>query len=80
MSLAAAARKLADALKMESLATPGLGSGAGKVCPEDSAAAILEAIAAHRAKSLADITLIDRDEAMVAAFAAALERFDEENG
>lgn len=77
---AAAVLALAEELKVESVAIPGLGTGAGKVSPEDSAAAILEAITAHRAKSLADITLVDRDETMVAAFANVLERFDEENG
>jgi O-acetyl-ADP-ribose deacetylase (regulator of RNase III) len=77
---AAAVLALAEELKVESVAIPGLGTGAGKVSPEDSAAAILEAITAHRAKSLADITLVDRDETMVAAFANVLERFDEEHG
>ena len=77
---AAAALKLADALKMESLAIPGLGTGAGKVSPEESAAAIIDAIKAHRAKSLSDITLVSRDERTVEAFVRVLERFDEEHG
>jgi O-acetyl-ADP-ribose deacetylase (regulator of RNase III) len=77
---AGAVLALAEALKIESVAIPGLGTGAGNVSREDSAAAILEAIKAHRPKSLSDITLIDRDEAMVAAFASVLEKFDEENG
>lgn len=76
---AAAVLALAEELKVESVAIPGLGTGAGKVPPKDSAAAIIEAITAHRAKSITDITLVDRDETMVAAFANALERFDEEN-
>jgi O-acetyl-ADP-ribose deacetylase (regulator of RNase III) len=76
---ASAVLALAEELKVESVAIPGLGTGAGKVTPEDSASAILEAIKAHRAKALADITLIDHDKTMVAAFASALERFDEEN-
>ena len=77
---AAAALNLADALKMESLAIPGLGTGGGKVSPEESAAAIVDAIKAHRAKSLSDITLVSRDEKMVEAFVRVLERFDEEHG
>jgi O-acetyl-ADP-ribose deacetylase (regulator of RNase III) len=77
---AAAVLALAEKLGVESIAIPGLGTGAGKVSPEDSAAAIIEAIKVHRARSLTDITLVDRDETMVAAFAAALEKFDEEHG
>jgi O-acetyl-ADP-ribose deacetylase (regulator of RNase III) len=77
---AAAVLALADALKIESVAIPGLGTGAGGISPEDSAAAILDAIKAHRAKSLSDITLIDRDATMVAAFVRVLERFVEESG
>ena len=76
---AAAVLALAERLKVESVAIPGLGTGAGGVSPEDSAAAILEAIKAHRAKSLTDVTLIDRDETMVAAFASVLEKFDEDS-
>ena len=78
--VAAAVLALAERLKIESVAIPGLGTGTGGVSPDDSAAAIFEAIRAHRAKSLSDITLIDRDETMVAAFASVLEKFDEENG
>ncbi len=74
-----AALTLAEELALESIALPGLGTGTGKISPEDSAAAILEAIRAHNPKSLSDITLIDRDEKIVRAFAGALERFDEEN-
>jgi O-acetyl-ADP-ribose deacetylase (regulator of RNase III) len=77
---AGAALALAEELGAESLAIPGLGTGSGKVSPEDSAAAILEALKAHSPKRLSDITLIDRDERIVAAFVGALERFDEEVG
>ena len=77
---ASAALKLADALKIESLAIPGLGTGVGKVSPDESAAAIIDAIKAHAAKSLSDITLVSRDEEMVDAFVRVLERFDEEHG
>ncbi|MDD4857213.1 MAG: macro domain-containing protein [Candidatus Krumholzibacteria bacterium] len=76
---ASAALKLAEELKMESIAIPGLGTGAGKVSAEESAGAILEAVRAHRAKCISDITLIDRDETVVQAFVRVLERFDEEN-
>jgi len=77
---AAAALALADELKLESIAIPALGTGAGGVSPDDCAAAIFEALRAHRPKSLSDVTLVARDEATVAAFAKVLERFEEENG
>jgi O-acetyl-ADP-ribose deacetylase (regulator of RNase III) len=75
---ASAALALAESLKIKSVAIPGLGAGA--VSEEDSAAAILEAIKAHRPKNLSDITLIDRDEKMVAAYVSVLEKYEEENG
>jgi O-acetyl-ADP-ribose deacetylase (regulator of RNase III) len=76
---ASAALALAEELKIASVAIPGLGTRAGKVSPEESAGAILEAIEAHRPKSVSDITLIGRDEAIVEAFVRVLERFEEEN-
>lgn len=76
---AAAVLALAEELKIESVAIPALGTGAGKVSPEDSAEAIVEAIKAHQAKSVSDITLIGRDEKVVEAFVKVLERFEEEN-
>jgi O-acetyl-ADP-ribose deacetylase (regulator of RNase III) len=77
---ASAALALAEELDLESIAIPGLGAGAGGVSPDDSAAAIFEAIRAHKPKSITDITLIARDEGVVAAFVKVLEKFDEENG
>jgi O-acetyl-ADP-ribose deacetylase (regulator of RNase III) len=75
-----AALKLAEELDLESIAIPGLGTGAGGLSPDDSAAAIFEAIKAHKPKSITDITLVSQDEDVVAAFARVLEEFDEENG
>lgn len=75
-----AALKLADELDLESIAIPGLGTGAGGVSPDDSAAAIFEAITSHKPKSLTDVTLVSLDGPMVAAFVKILEKFDEENG
>jgi O-acetyl-ADP-ribose deacetylase (regulator of RNase III) len=77
---AAAALRLAEELDLESIAIPALGTGSGGVSPDDSAAAIFEAIKAHKPKSLFDVTLIAGDESMAAAFARVLEKFDEENG
>lgn len=77
---AASALALVEELKLESIAIPGLGTGAGGVSPDDSAAAIFEALRAHQPKSLSDVTLVDRDERVVAAFVKTLEKFEEENG
>jgi O-acetyl-ADP-ribose deacetylase (regulator of RNase III) len=77
---AVAALALAEELKLESIAIPGLGTGAGGVSPDDAAAAIFEALKAHKPKSLSDVTLVDRDEGVVAAFVRVLEKFEEENG
>lgn len=74
------ALKLAEELDLESIAIPGLGTGAGGVSPDDSASAIFAAIRAHKPKSLSDVTLVSRDEGVVAAFVKILEKFDEENG
>jgi len=79
-SAASAALGLAEELGLESIAIPGLGTGAGGVSPDDSAAAIFEALRAHKPKSITDVTLVSFDEGVVAAFARVLEKFDEENG
>jgi len=79
-SAASAALALAEELDLESIAIPGLGTGSGGVSPDDSAAAIFEAIRAHKPESITDIALISRDETMVASFVKILEKFDEENG
>ena len=77
---AAAAFALVEELGLESVAIPALGTGAGGVPPDDSAAAIFEALKAHKPKSLSDVTLVAPDEATVAAFVKVLEKFEEENG
>ncbi len=73
----AAALALAEELGAESIALPALGAGGGKVSAEDSAAAIVEALAAHAARSLTDVTLVARDERALAAFVETLERYEE---
>jgi O-acetyl-ADP-ribose deacetylase (regulator of RNase III) len=70
----------AEELGAASIAIPGMGTGAGNVSPQESAAAIVEGIRVHEAKSISDIILIDRDEEMVQAFIGALEAYDEETG
>lgn len=75
----AAALKTAEEIECESLAIPGMGTGAGTVAPKESANAIVDAIKSHAAEHLSDIILIDRNDEMVEAFVTALERYDEEN-
>jgi O-acetyl-ADP-ribose deacetylase (regulator of RNase III) len=77
---AAAALFLAEELKIESVAFPALGTGAGGVAPEDAAEAIIEAIKAHKAKSVSDITLMSREEKIVQAFVKILEKLEEQCG
>ena len=75
-----AALETAEGLGAASIAIPGMGTGAGKVSPEESAAAIVEAVISHEAKGISDIILIDRDEDTVQAFIKALEEYDEKTG
>ena len=75
-----AALEAAEELGAASIAIPGMGTGSGKVPPQESASAIVEAIRTHEAKSISDIILIDRDEDTVQAFIKALENYDEETG
>ena len=75
-----AALEAAEGLGAASIAIPGMGTGAGKVSPQESAAAIVEAIRALEAKSISDIILIDREEETVQSFIKSLEEYDEETG
>ncbi len=75
-----AALEAAEGLGTTSIAIPGMGTGAGKISPQESAAATVEAIRALEAKSISDIILIDRDEETVRAFIRALEEYDKETG
>ncbi len=75
-----AALKLAEELEIESIAIPGMGTGAGGIAPADSAKAIITAIKSHEVKTVSDITLIDRTDEMVGAFTKTLEQYDEEYG
>jgi O-acetyl-ADP-ribose deacetylase (regulator of RNase III) len=75
-----AALGVAEGLEAGSLAIPGMGTGSGKVSPQESAIAIVDAIRAHEVKGISDIILIDRDEETAEAFIKALEAYDEETG
>lgn len=71
-----AALALAAELPAATIAIPGMGTGAGGLSPEESAGAIVRAIAAHTAGAPASVLLVDLDEAVVDAFAGALEARD----
>lgn len=75
-----AALALAEELGLDTVTVPGMGTGIGGVPPEEAAAAIVEAIQAHEAKSVSSINLVDINGETVDAFVAALEKYDEENG
>jgi O-acetyl-ADP-ribose deacetylase (regulator of RNase III) len=68
----AAALKLADKKGIKSLAFPGMGTGVGKVKPEDAASAMVEAIRAHYGKMPEAVFLVDLKDEMVKAFQKAV--------
>lgn len=69
-----AALELARKKKLKSLAFPGMGTGTGKVNPEDAAKAIIDAIHNFADKEIEIIYLVDLDEKMVKAFQKTLEK------
>jgi O-acetyl-ADP-ribose deacetylase (regulator of RNase III) len=75
-----AALVLAEELWLETVTVPGLGTGAGGLSPGEAAAAIVDAIAAHKAETVSGVTLVDIHEETVDAFVKALEAYDEKNG
>ncbi len=75
-----AALALADELELETVTIPGLGTGAGGLAPDEAATAIVDAIAAHNARVVSSVNLVDMNEETVGAFVRKLEAYDEENG
>lgn len=75
-----AALALAEKLGVETVTIPGMGAGTGGLSPDEAAAAIVDAIAAHPAESVSSVNLVDTDETTVDAFVKKLEAYDEENG
>ena len=69
-----AALRLADERGFTSLAIPGMGTGVGRVDPEDAARGMIEEIRRFPPQSLQSIILVDVDPAMVRAWQAALPR------
>ena len=68
----------AETLEAETVAIPGLGVVEGGISAEESAAAIVGAIADHKADSVSKIVITDIDEGVVVAFVAELERREAE--
>ncbi len=69
-----AALQLADAQGFVSLAIPGMGTGVGRVAPEDAAQGMVEEIRQFQPRSLLSVILVDIDPVMVRAWQAALSR------
>ena len=67
-----AALRLADAQGFVSLAIPGMGTGVGRVAPEDAAQGMVEEIRQFQPRSLLSVILVDIDPVMVRAWEVAL--------
>ena len=69
----AAAIELAKKKGIKSIAFPGMGTGVGKVPPEESAQAMIDAIRNFSDKKIEMVYLVDLDDAMVKAFRKVLQ-------
>ena len=69
-----AALRLADEHGFVSLAIPGMGTGVGRVAPEEAAEGMVEEIRQFQPQSLQSVILVDIDPVMVRAWQAALSR------
>lgn len=69
-----AALRLADAQGFVSLAIPGMGTGVGRVVPEEAAHGMIEEIRQFQGRSLLSVILVDIDPVMVRAWQSALSR------
>lgn len=69
---ARAALRLADERGFASLAIPGMGTGVGRVAPEEAAQGMVEEIREFHPQSLRSVTLVDVDPVMVRAWQAVL--------
>jgi O-acetyl-ADP-ribose deacetylase (regulator of RNase III) len=76
-ALAAALRE-AEELEAETVAVPGLGFVEGGIGAGEAAAAVISAVESHTGESVTKVLLADIAEDMVAAFAAELEKREEE--
>ncbi|MFH1024017.1 MAG: macro domain-containing protein [Planctomycetota bacterium] len=64
----------ADRRGFSTIAFPGMGTGVGRVNPDDAATVMVAAIRSFKAKFLVEATLVDVAEDMVKAFRSAIER------
>ena len=69
-----AALRLADEQGFVSLAIPGMGTGGGRVAPEEAAQGMVEVIRQFQPRSLQSVILVDIDPVMVRAWQATLSR------
>ena len=69
-----AALRLADDQGFVSLAIPGMGTGVGRVAPEEAAEGMVEEIRQFQPRSLQSVILVDVDPVMVRAWEVALSR------
>ena len=69
-----AALRLADEQGFVSLAIPGMGTGVGRVAPEEAAHGMIEEIRQFQGRSLQSVILVDIDPVMVRAWQAVLSR------
>lgn len=69
-----AALRLADAQGFVSLAIPGMGTGVGRVVPEEAAHGMIEEIRQFQGRSLLSVILVDIDPVMVRAWQTVLSR------
>jgi O-acetyl-ADP-ribose deacetylase len=68
---ATAAIELAKKKNIKSIAFPGMGTGVGKVKPDDAARAIVDAVRNFSDNKIESVYLVDIDDDMVAAFKKA---------
>jgi O-acetyl-ADP-ribose deacetylase (regulator of RNase III) len=73
-----AALKVAEELEAESVVVPGLGYVDGGISAEESAQAVVAAIAGHSGESVTKVLLVDISGEVVDAFVAELEKREEE--
>ena len=69
-----AALRLADEQGFVSLAIPGMGTGVGRVAPEEAAQGMVEELRQFQARFLQSVILVDIDPVMVRAWEVALSR------
>ena len=66
-----AALRCADDAGLKSIAFPGMGTGVGRVKPDDAAQCMVEAIRGFKGTSLRKVTLVDMNAVMAQAFRKA---------